>query len=136
MYARPKRFIKPKIMLMKSKMKTILVLMFQQIHYVFGQLSFQTKKKKSYRMYSEFLKEDCPKISDIWLCSSLLYLWWAGSINKTTSSKFFNPLRFLGRNLFGVGSQEVVILFDQSLWTSKFAKIMRLRMMMLENVHG
>ena len=74
MYARPKRFIKPKIMLMKSKMKTILVLMFQQIHYVFGQLSFQTKKRKSFRMCSEFLKEDCPKISDIWLCSSLLYL--------------------------------------------------------------
>ena len=79
---------------MKSKMKTILVLMFQQIHYVFGQLSFQTKKKKSFRMCSEFLKEDCPKISDIWLGPSLLYLWWAGSINKTTSSKFFNLFGF------------------------------------------
>ena len=32
-----KRFIKPKIMLMKSKLKTILIFVFQQIHFVFGQ---------------------------------------------------------------------------------------------------
>ena len=37
MIARPKRFIKPKIMLMKSKLKTILIFVFQQIHFVFGQ---------------------------------------------------------------------------------------------------
>ena len=37
MYARPKRFIKPKIMLMKSKLKTILIFVIQQIHIVFGQ---------------------------------------------------------------------------------------------------
>ena len=36
MIARPKRFIKPKIMLMKSKLKTILIFVFQQIHFVFG----------------------------------------------------------------------------------------------------
>ena len=29
-----------------------------------------------------------------------------------------------------MGSEEVVILYDQSFWTSKFAKIMRVRMYM------
>ena len=47
MIARPKRFIKPKIMLMKSKLKTILIFVFQQIHFVFGHFRLELCKAVS-----------------------------------------------------------------------------------------
>ena len=118
MYARPKRFIKPKIMLKKSKLKTILIFVFQQIHFVFGQFltavlasqivssmildGIWIKVKRmssniSFRTDFSKVYETVCLVKDFWPAPSLLYLWWATSINKTTSFTFLALLNISHR---------------------------------------
>ena len=124
---------------MKSKLKTILIFVFQQIHFVFGQfltavlasqivssmildgiwikvkrmssnISFRTDFLKVYEKVC--LVQDFWRIGQNWQqASPLLYLWWATSINKTTSFTFlalgkrsppcrdFFPVNFLAGRL-------------------------------------